>query len=191
MFSSLSSRLLFLTILSSSIIGCSGATSEDIKNGEIISGIINTSISNPIAQDDEVVTVPDQHEAETAPHEVVTVPDEVVTVPDEVVTIPDEVVTVPDEVVNTNKTGVATIMWVPPTENTDGTTLDDLAGYVIQYGKTRDSLTESVTINNPGVSTYTIENLDNNTVYYYAITSLNSSDIQSGYSTIVSKKTAS
>ena len=161
MFSSLASRLLFVTILASSIIGCSGATNEDIKNGDIISGIINTSISNPPAQDDEVVSVP------------------------------DEVVTVPDEVVNVAKTGVATLLWMPPTENTDGTTLNDLAGYVIHYGKTNDSLTESVTINNPGVSSHTIENLDSNTVYYYAITSLNSSNIQSGYSTIISKRTTS
>ena len=173
MFSSLSSRLLFVTILASSIIGCSGATNEDIKNGDIISGIINTSISNPPTPDDEVVTVPD----------------EVVTIRDEVVTIPDEVVTVPDEVVNTEKTGVATIMWMPPTENTDGSILNNLAGYVIHYGKTGDTLTESVTINNPGISSYTIENLENNTTYYYAITSVNSSNIQSVYSIIMSKKT--
>ena len=161
MFSSLSSRLLFVILLASSIIGCSGATSEDLKNGDIISGIINTSISDSPAHGNEVVSVP------------------------------DEVVSVPDEVVSSSKTGVATILWLPPTENTDGTVLNDLAGYVIYYGTADDSLTESVTINSPGVSSYTIENLDNNTVYYYAITSVNSSNIQSGYSRIASKRTSS
>ena len=161
MFSSLSSRLLFVILLASSIIGCSGATSEDLKNGDIISGIINTSISDSPAHGNEVVSVP------------------------------DEVISAPDEIVSSSKTGVATILWLPPTENTDGTVLNDLAGYVIYYGTADDSLTESVTINSPGVSSYTIENLDNNTVYYYAITSVNSSNIQSGYSRIASKRTSS
>ena len=182
MFSSLSSRLLFVTLLASSIIGCSGATSEDLKNGDIISGIINTSISDSPAHGNEVVSAPD---------EVVSVPDEVVSVPDEVVSVPDEVISAPDEIVSSSKTGVATILWLPPTENTDGTALNDLAGYVIYYGTADDSLTESVTINSPGISSYTIENLDNNTVYYYAITSVNSSNIQSGYSRIASKRTSS
>ena len=155
MFSSLSSRVLFLFIITSSIIGCSGASNESVLNA------INAS-----AFDEQTVTSNEQ-------------------------TVTGEEDLVPFVVAASDKTGVATLSWMPPIENTDGSQLTDLAGYVIYYGKTIDSLTESVSINNPGLTSYTIENLDSNTMYYYTITSINNSNIQSGYSSISNKNTAS
>ena len=84
--------------------------------------------------------------------------------------------------------GVATINWTPPTENTDGTALVDLAGYKIYYGTAPDSLHNNVIINNTGLTSYVIDNLDNNTTYYFSITAVNSQGIESPFSNIVSKQ---
>jgi hypothetical protein len=84
--------------------------------------------------------------------------------------------------------GVATINWTPPTENTDGTSLVDLAGYKIYYGTAPDSLHNNVIINNTGLTSYVIDNLENNTTYYFSITAVNSKGIESPFSNIVSKQ---
>ncbi|MCW8854871.1 MAG: fibronectin type III domain-containing protein, partial [Gammaproteobacteria bacterium] len=86
-----------------------------------------------------------------------------------------------------NKTGVVTLSWTPPTENTDESTLTDLSGYKIYYGLSENSLTNSITINNIGLTSYVIENINTNTTYYFSITSINSLNVESDYSNIVSK----
>ncbi len=85
-----------------------------------------------------------------------------------------------------NKLGVATLSWTPPTENTDGSLFADLSGYRIYYGFSPGTLTNSILINNTGITTYVIENLNVNTTYYFSITSINSSNVESAYSAIVS-----
>jgi hypothetical protein len=55
--------------------------------------------------------------------------------------------------------GTVAIRWVPPTVNSDGTVLTDLAGYRIRYGRTADSLSSMVTLNNPGLSRHVLEGL--------------------------------
>jgi len=87
-------------------------------------------------------------------------------------------------------TGVATISWAPPTENTDGTSLTDLAGYKIYYGTTPDSLTNVITINNVGLTSYVVDILPNNTTCYFSVTAFNSNGIESGFSNIVSKQSS-
>jgi len=84
-------------------------------------------------------------------------------------------------------TGVATVNWTPPTENTDGTALVDLAGYKIHYGTSPDNLYNNILINNPGITSFVIENLANNTTYYFSVTAVNSKGMESGFSNIVSK----
>ena len=53
----------------------------------------------------------------------------------------------------------ATLSWTAPTENTDGSVLVNLHGYVIHYGTVANDLTSSITISNPGVTTYVVDNL--------------------------------
>ena len=55
--------------------------------------------------------------------------------------------------------GSTTLSWTPPTTNADGTPLTDLAGYKISWGTSSGSYTNSVTINNPGISSYFLDNL--------------------------------
>lgn len=75
--------------------------------------------------------------------------------------------------------GTVTLSWVAPTENTDGSPLLDLAGYEIHWGLEPTSYSDSITIMNPGITTYVVDNLTAGT-HYFAIQAINS---QGGYST--------
>src|SRR3990170_1669525 len=81
--------------------------------------------------------------------------------------------------------GEAVLTWDPPTTNTDGTPLTDLAGYKIHYGTTSGNYTTVIDVGN--VTTYTVTNLTNNVTYYFATTAYDSSGNESGYSNEVSK----
>lgn len=76
--------------------------------------------------------------------------------------------------------GSITLSWVAPTENEDGSTLSNLAGYKIYYGRASGSYTNEIRIDNPSVDTYMIENLSA-TTWYIAATSFNSDGVESRY----------
>ena len=84
------------------------------------------------------------------------------------------------------QTGFATLSWTPPTENTDGSTLTNLAGYKIYYGRSKDSLSEVVEIRQPGLTTYVVEDLSPAT-WFFMMTSYNSDGVESSRSEVVSK----
>jgi hypothetical protein len=86
----------------------------------------------------------------------------------------------------TASTGSATLHWTPPTANTNGTTLTNLAGYVINYGTSSTSLSSTIKVANAGLSSYEIDGLAKGT-YYFAITSYNSAGQASSMSTEVTK----
>jgi hypothetical protein len=77
--------------------------------------------------------------------------------------------------------GSMMLSWEPPTENEDGTALDNLAGYKLYYGTTSGNYTRQVRINTPGLSSYVIENLLPDT-YYVVATSFTTSGVESRYS---------
>lgn len=74
--------------------------------------------------------------------------------------------------------GSATLNWTPPTRNEDGSSLTDLAGYTFYWGTSSGNYPNSVTINNPGISTYVVENLAPGN-YEFVSTSFNSSGVES------------
>ena len=74
--------------------------------------------------------------------------------------------------------GSATLIWVAPTENEDGTALTDLAGYRVLWGTTPGTYPNSVTIDNPGVSSYVVENLPPGS-YEFVVTSFNAAGVES------------
>lgn len=82
--------------------------------------------------------------------------------------------------------GGATLAWTAPTENTDGSPLTDLSGYVISYGKSSDALTESVTVDNPSIDRYVFDSLPAGT-YYFTVRAVSASGAESDPSTTVSK----
>jgi hypothetical protein len=81
--------------------------------------------------------------------------------------------------------GTASLDWTPPTQNSDGSTLTNLAGYHLYYGTSADNLTQTVQISNPGLAAYTLANLPAGT-WYFAVTSYSSAGIESARSAIVS-----
>jgi hypothetical protein len=86
---------------------------------------------------------------------------------------------------NSPSTGVATLDWMPPTENTDGSILNNLAGYTVYYGTSPSGLTQSVKVTNPGLTAYTLSNLQSGT-WYFTVTSYSSAGIESTRSGVVS-----
>jgi Putative Ig domain len=90
-------------------------------------------------------------------------------------------------VVSTTQTdGSATLSWTPPTRNTDGSTLTNLAGYRIAYGTSPGALTRTVQVANPGVSRYVVENLAAGT-WYFAVRAYSNGGSESTPSSTVSK----
>lgn len=81
--------------------------------------------------------------------------------------------------------GSATLSWTPPTENEDGSTLDDLDGYTVHWGKEPGSYTQSADIES-GLSSYVVEGLTTGT-WYFAMRAYNTSGIHSAYSNEASK----
>lgn len=83
-------------------------------------------------------------------------------------------------------TGAVTLSWVAPTENTDGTALTNLVGYRIHYGTSADELTQEISINTIGTTTYMITDLAPAT-YFFAIKAFTSEGAESALSDIASK----
>jgi hypothetical protein len=87
----------------------------------------------------------------------------------------------------TASAAAVTINWLPPTENTDGTSLANLAGYKIHYGTASKKYTETITVSNPGLARYVISSLSPGT-YYFSVTAYNSAGTESPLSSEVSAK---
>ena len=83
-------------------------------------------------------------------------------------------------------TGTADVSWTPPTTNTDGSTLTDLAGYNIYYGTSPNALTQEVQVSTIGVTNYVISGLTSGT-WYFAVTAYTSTGTESSLSNVASK----
>jgi len=88
--------------------------------------------------------------------------------------------------VSQSSNGTALLSWTPPTRNTDDSPLQDLAGYKIRYGTSPGNYSETITVSNPGLSSYLVENLVA-AEWFFVMTSFNTSSIESVYSLEVSK----
>jgi hypothetical protein len=78
-----------------------------------------------------------------------------------------------------------TVSWMPPTTNTNGSTLTNLAGYHLYYGTSQSNLNQIVNITNPGLSSYVLSNLAAGT-WYFAMTSINTSGVEGPRSGVLS-----
>ncbi len=83
--------------------------------------------------------------------------------------------------------GTALVSWTPPTDNTDNSTLTDLAGFKIYYGTFPGEYDQTITINNSGLSSFLVENLASSD-WYFVMTAFNTSGIESAYSAEVYKE---
>ena len=75
-------------------------------------------------------------------------------------------------------TGSAQLSWSKPATNTDGTPLNDLAGYRIYYGRLPDAPSEKLEVANPGTTSATIGGLASGT-WYFSIASYTTSGVES------------
>lgn len=82
--------------------------------------------------------------------------------------------------------GSVSLSWAAPTQNEDGTPLNDLAGYRIYWGTIPDNYPNLVTIDNSSVTTFIVDNLAPGT-YNFVATSFNSSGVESRYSAVAIK----
>lgn len=55
--------------------------------------------------------------------------------------------------------GSARVSWKPPVQKTDGTTLTDLAGFHVYYGKVAGNLSGTLTVANPAATTTVVDGL--------------------------------
>ncbi len=88
--------------------------------------------------------------------------------------------------VNQAATKSATLSWAAPTQNTDGTTLTNLAGFRIYYGTSASALNQTIQVANPSVSTYVLDGLTP-TTYYFAVRAYTSAGTESANSNVASK----
>jgi len=86
----------------------------------------------------------------------------------------------------TASTGSATVRWANPTQNTNGTTLMNLAGVHLYYGTSASALTHEITIASTTQISYTISGLTAGT-WYFGAKAYNTSGTESAWSDIGSK----
>jgi hypothetical protein len=82
--------------------------------------------------------------------------------------------------------GSASLSWTPPTQNTDGTQIANLAGYNIYYGPSASAMTNKIAVTNPGLTAFTVADLASGT-HYFGITAYTAGGVESGLSSVGSK----
>jgi len=82
-------------------------------------------------------------------------------------------------------TGVADVSWTRPMENTDGSVLGDLAGYVIRFGSSAGALNHQISVASAKATNATIESLSPG-AWYFEIAAVNREGIRSEFSRAVS-----
>jgi hypothetical protein len=82
--------------------------------------------------------------------------------------------------------GAATLSWTPPTQNSDGSSLTNLAGYEIMYGRNSNNLDQTVSLTNPSINTYIVDNLTSGT-WFFAVMARNSNGVTSPLSNVAQK----
>lgn len=87
---------------------------------------------------------------------------------------------------NAAHAGEATLRWIAPTQNTDGSPLTNLAGYRVYYGTSPTQLTQTIQLANAGLTTYVVRDLAPGT-WYFAVTAYSSAGAESALSNIASK----
>lgn len=74
--------------------------------------------------------------------------------------------------------GSATLSWTPPTENADGSQLNDLAGYRVRWGTQTGSHPNMIEVRNPGIASYVVNNLAPGR-YFFVVSAIDMSDNES------------
>jgi hypothetical protein len=79
-----------------------------------------------------------------------------------------------------------TLSWAAPTQNEDGTTLVNLAGFTIHYGASSATMDQTIRVENPGIDRFVVDDLPAGT-YYFGVRAFTSSGAESSMSNLVSR----
>jgi hypothetical protein len=82
--------------------------------------------------------------------------------------------------------GGASLSWSAPANNVDGSTAANLSGYRIVYGNNATMMANTVSVANPGITSYELADLAPGT-YYFAVKAYTSSGEESVISNVASK----
>jgi hypothetical protein len=80
----------------------------------------------------------------------------------------------------------ATLHWSKPTQNTDGSPLTNLAGYVIRYGTSAAALNSQISIGSPDSTDVEISDLTAGK-WYFEVAAINTANVESQFSALASK----
>jgi hypothetical protein len=83
-------------------------------------------------------------------------------------------------------TGSAMLSWTPPTQNSDGSPLTNLAAYRVRFGTASGSYPNMATVNNPGIATFVVDQLTPAT-WHFVVTAVNADGVESGFSNAATK----
>jgi hypothetical protein len=79
-----------------------------------------------------------------------------------------------------------TLVWSPPTANTNGSMLTNLAGYKIYFGRSASALNEVINVQSAGITSYVVDKLVSGT-YYFALSAYNAAGVESAMQLVGSK----
>jgi hypothetical protein len=82
--------------------------------------------------------------------------------------------------------GTASLSWSQTTENTDGSRLTNLAGYVIRYGTSSTALHTQISVPSATATGVEITNLSPGN-WYFGVAAINTANVESQFSAIVGK----
>lgn len=99
---------------------------------------------------------------------------------------PQPTPTSPAQPAPTTTGGTATLTWTAPTQNTDGSSLNDLYGYWVYHGTEPGEWKEQVQVVGARSTTYTFKELPAGT-HYFAVAAMNSAGTESPLSAVGSK----
>jgi hypothetical protein len=80
----------------------------------------------------------------------------------------------------------ATLSWLVPTKNTDGSPLRELAGYYVYYGDNPEIMAHAVQVRDPESTVYVVRDLSPGP-HYFRVAAYSASGAQSGLSPPASK----
>jgi hypothetical protein len=82
--------------------------------------------------------------------------------------------------------GTAILSWSPPTKNTDGSPLTNLAGYVVRYGASSTALNNKISVASASATGVEITNLSPGN-WDFAVSAINTANVEGQFSGIAGK----
>ena len=83
-------------------------------------------------------------------------------------------------------TGTASLSWLAPTQNTDGSPATDLAGYRVYHGIAADALDEIFQVPGASSTSYTVSQLGPGT-HYFRVAAYTAAGLEGAMSAVGSK----